>query len=215
MNEIIFFGQVLIIFAFASLALKLGRSALTAWIALQAILANFFVLKQIKLFGFDVTASDSFLVGGLLGLNFLQENFGKDEAKQAIKVCFIVMLFFTLISQLHLLYTPNAYDETQSAYSLLLSPSPRLFLASIAVFFIVQQLDMRLFALLKNYCPQLNFSVRTLITLIISQALDTVLFSFAGLYGLAASMFDIIVISFAVKLIVISCFTPLTRWSQA
>lgn len=215
MNELIFFGQVLLIFAFASIALKLGRSALTAWIALQAVLANFFVLKQIELFGFDVTASDSFLVGGLLGLNFLQEFFGKDDARQAIKVCFFVMLFFALISQLHLFYIPNAYDETQPAYALLLSPAPRLFFASIAVFFVVQQVDLRLFALLKRYCPQVNFTFRTMTTLIVSQALDTVLFSFIGLYGLAASMFDIIVISFAVKLIVISCFTPLTKWSQA
>lgn len=211
MNEILFFIQILSILCFALGALKLGRSALTAWVAIQALIANLFVIKQITLFGFDVTASDAYVIGSLLGLNFLQEFFSKEEASKATWICFFFMLFFTIISQLHLLYQPSAHDMTQPAFLTILSPSPRLLIASMGTFFIVQQFDIRFFALLKNHLPKLSFAFRSALALIVSQFLDTLLFSFLGLYGIVVSLVDIIVVSYLIKLAVIFCFTTIIR----
>ena len=135
MNELLFFTQILLIVSFALAALKLGQSALIAWIAIQALIANLFVLKQITLFGFNVTASDAFAIGSLLGMNFLQEYWGKDEARKATWVCFFFMVFFTLTSQIHLLYLPSSFDATQLSFKVILSQSPRLLMASMGVFF--------------------------------------------------------------------------------
>lgn len=214
MNEMIFITQTLVILVFALGALKLGKGALTAWVAIQALIANLFVLKQITLFGFDVTASDAYVIGSLLGLNFLQEHFGQKEAKQATWICFFFMSFFVVASQLHLLYESSPYDTVHSAFEQILSPAPRLLAASMGVFFIVQQIDIRFFSFLKNYFPSSSFALRVTITLVISQFLDTFLFSFAGLYGLVISVFDIILLSFAVKLLVIFCMTPLLKWTK-
>ncbi|CUI17054.1 conserved putative membrane protein [Candidatus Protochlamydia naegleriophila] len=215
MNEILFFIQVLLIIGFALAALKLGKSALTAWVAVQALIANLFVLKQITLLGFDVTASDAFAIGSLLGLNFLQEYFSREDANRATWICFFFMVFFVLVSQIHLLYKPSPYDETQLAFVAILSASPRLLIASMSVFFVVQQIDIRFFSFLKKKLPQASFALRAAIALILSQFLDTFLFSFAGLYGIVASVADIIFISFIVKLVVIFCFTPFVRWAKA
>lgn len=215
MNEFVFFIQTFAIIGFALFALKLGKGALTAWVAVQALIANLFVLKQIHLFGFDVTASDAFAIGSLLGLNFLQEFFDREEANRATWICFFFMFFFAVVSQLHLLYQPSEHDLTQEAFSILLTPSPRLLAASMSVFFIVQQVDIRLFQFLKNTFPQASFPLRASISLVISQFLDTFLFSFAGLYGMVASIVDIIVISFIIKLIVIFCFTSFMKWAKA
>lgn len=215
MNETVFIIQALLIVGFALGALKLGKGALTAWVAIQALIANLFVLKQITLFGFDVTASDAFVIGSLLGLNFLQEYFGKAEAQKATWICFFFMFFFAIVSQLHLLYTPSQHDTMHPAFLALLTPSPRLMIASMSVFFLVQQFDVRFFSMLKNRFPQANFALRAAVALIVSQFLDTVLFSFLGLYGIVASVIDIIFLSFAVKLIVIFCFTPFIRWAKA
>lgn len=214
MNESLFFIQIFLIIGFALGALRLGESALTAWVTIQALVANIFVLKQIRLFGFDVTASDAFAIGSLLGLNFLQEYFSKEKALKATWICFFFMLFFTLVSQLHLLYIPNVYDHSQSAFITILSPSFRLLVASMAVFFVVQQIDVHFFAFLKKVFPSTGFPVRTTIALIFSQFLDTFLFSFAGLYGIVVSVADIILMSFLIKLIVISCFTPILRLAR-
>lgn len=214
MNELLFFAQSFLILCFALGALKLGSSALTAWVAIQALIANLFVLKQITLFGFEVTASDAYAIGSLLGLNFLQEYFGREEARRATWICFFFMVFFTLVSQLHLLYQASPDDTSQSAFVALLSPAPRLLFASMGVFFLVQQFDIRFFSFLKEQMPQVSFGVRTAIALVVSQFLDTFLFSFAGLYGIVHSMVDIIILSFAVKLAVIFCFTSFVRWAR-
>lgn len=214
MNEIIFLTQTLLIVGFALWAFKLGKEALMAWVAIQALIANLFVLKQITLLGLDVTASDAFAIGSLLGLNFLQEYFSKKDATKATWICFFFMAFFALVSQLHLFYQPSSYDTTQSAFVVILSPSPRILIASMTVFFIVQQIDIRFFALLKKLLPQASFALRTAMTLIFSQFLDTVLFSFAGLYGIVASVINIILISFMVKLVVIFFFTSFVKWAK-
>lgn len=215
MNEILFLLQTVLIVGFALGAMKLGKGALTAWVAVQALIANLFVLKQITLFGLDVTASDAFAVGSLLGLSFLQEYFGREEAQKATWVCFFFMTFFMLASQIHLLYSPSSHDATQEAFSTILSPAPRLTMASMGVFFLVQQIDVRLFAFLKNKAPGLDFAYRTGLVLVATQFLDTVLFSYAGLYGMVVSMVDIIFISFLIKLAVIFLITPILRWTKA
>lgn len=214
MNEILFLTQILLIVGFALGAFKLGKEALIAWVAIQALIANLFVLKQVTLFGLDVTASDAFAIGSLLGLNFLQEYFSREEANRATWICFFFMTFFALVSQLHLFYQPSSYDTTQSAFEMILSQSPRLLIASMSVFFIVQQVDIRFFAFLRNTLPRASFALRAAIALVFSQFLDTVLFSFAGLYGIVASVADIILVSFLIKLIVIFFFTSFVRWAK-
>lgn len=214
MNEALFFLQILLIVGFAFGALKLGKEALIAWVAIQALIANLFVLKQITLLGLDVTASDAFVIGSLLGLNFLQEYFSKEEADKATWICFFFMFFFALVSQVHLLFQRSSFDTTQPAYLSILSASPRLMIASMSVFLVVQQFDIRFFAFLKTALPNAGFALRAGIVLVISQFLDTFLFSFAGLYGIVASVVDIMIISFAVKLIVIFCFTSFVKLAK-
>jgi len=215
MNEILFLIQTLLIVSFALGALKLGKGALTAWVAIQALIANLFVLKQITLAGFEVTASDAFAIGSLLGLNFLQEFHSKEDAQKATWICFFFMAFFAVVSQVHLFYQPSPNDTTQSAFQTILSVSPRLLMASMSVFFIVQQFDIRFFNFLKNKFPGASFAIRTAIALVVSQFLDTFLFSFAGLYGLVASVWDIILLSYAIKLVVIFCFSSFVRLAKA
>lgn len=214
MNEALFIVQVLTVFAFGMLALRFGKSALITWISLQAVLANLFVLKQMTFFGFHITCSDVFAIGSILGLNLLREYFGKQAAAKGLWACFFSMLFFVAMAQLHLLYQPSPYDTAHGAYQTLLSPSPRLLLASLAVFFIVQQIDLRLFSYLKEKLTELPLTGRNAVSLTLSQFLDTVLFSYLGLYGLVSSLWDIIAISFLVKLLIISCSSPLIAFSK-
>lgn len=215
MNEILFFTQIFLIIAFALGALKLGKEALISWVSVQALVANLFVLKQITLFGFEVTASDAFAIGSLLGLNFLQEYFSKEDAQKASWICFFFMIFFTLVSQVHLFYLPSEHDATHSSFETILIQSPRLLAASMASFFIVQQIDIRFFSFLKKHLPTSSFALRSAIALVLSQFLDTLLFSFAGLYGLVASILDIIILSLAVKLIVIFCSSSILKWAKS
>lgn len=209
MNELLFFSHILLVVAFALIALRLGKTALIAFIALQGILANLFVVKQMSLFGFSVTCSDVFAIGGILSLNLLQEYFGKDSAKMAVRISLASLLFFAVMSQFNLFYAPTPFDSTHNAFLTIFSSTPRIVVASIATFYIVQQWDIRFFSFLKG-----RFPLRVAISLVFSQFIDTVLFSFLGLYGLVESIFDIILISFLVKCVIIATSSPFVMFSK-
>lgn len=209
MNEIIFFFHIILAVFSVLGALRLGKSALIALMATQGVLANLFVLKQISLFGLTVTCSDVFAIGTILSLNLLQEYFGKETAKKAIQISIWTLLFVCLMSQIHLVYVPALQDHTQTAFETLLSPNLRIVFASIGAFYLVQQIDVRLFSLLRG-----PLALRVGISLIVSQCLDTVLFSFLGLYGLVESIFDVILVSFCIKCLIVLASAPFVSFSK-
>lgn len=209
MNEILFFLHLFIVMIFVLISLKLGKEAVIASIALQAILANLFVIKQISWFGWEITCSDVFAIGSIFSLNLLREYFGLELAKKTIWISFFVIIFFTLMSQIHLLYLPSRFDTTQSAFLQILTPTPRLLLASLATFMVIQQLDIRLFSFLKKQ-TSFSFWIRNAICVTITQLLDTILFSFFGLFGLVTCLTDIILVSYFIKIVIIALLTPLT-----
>lgn len=208
-NELLFLFHTLLVVSFSLISLRIGKFALSAFIALQSILANLFVIKQTSLFGFSVTCSDVFAVGGILSLNLLQEYFGKQEAKRAAMLSLYALVFFFLMGQMHLLYAPINSDQTHASFAMIFSSSFRIVLASLATFFLVQQFDLRFFSLLKG-----SLSLRIAFSLFCSQLLDTICFSFLGLYGLVESVFDIIVISFFIKCLIILASAPVTALSK-
>lgn len=212
MNEFVFFIQTICVVGFSFLALNFGSAALATWITVQALIANLFVLKQVTLFGFQVTASDTFAIGSLMGLNLLQEYYGREEAKKASILCFFFLLFFAIVSQLHLFYQPNEADFSQASFQTILSLAPRLFFASVGTFFIVQRIDIAIFAFFQNKWSNRSFAFRSAFCLTISQFLDTLLFSISGLYGIVNSLFDLIFMSFFIKLIAIFSFTSVIKW---
>ena len=80
----------------------------------------------------------------------------------------------------------------------------------MVVFFVVQQFDVRLFAALQRFFKGQKLPLRLALSLIVSQTLDTVLFSFLGLYGLVSALSDIILVSLLVKGIAIGASAPFT-----
>lgn len=209
MNELYFLTQILFIVLFSYGALRLGKASLMTAITIQVILANFFVLKQITFLGFDVVCSDAFAIGGMLCLNLLRESYGQESAKKAINSSFFFMVFFVVMSQLHLRFIPSPYDTSHFAYARLLNPAPRLLLSSLVVFYFIQHLDIRLFSLFSKLLPHSKFPTRSFLSISISQLIDTILFTFLGLYGMVSKLGDVILISFLIKLCVIFTMGPL------
>jgi uncharacterized integral membrane protein (TIGR00697 family) len=207
-NVFLFFISCTIIVGCSRYAAKQGIGLLTAWIAILSLLANFFVLKQITLFGLNATASDVFAIGSMWSLNVLQEQYGKEAAKKAIWASFMGLGFFTVMANIHLAYEPSVFDTSQSAYIALLAPTPRILIGSLLAFFISQQCDRKLFERMKLHFPQLSQPSRSALTLICSQAIDTVLFGLFALYGLLDALAELMLWSFMIKCIAIGAMLP-------
>ena len=193
MNELIFFGHIFLIIAFLIGALRFGKECLIAFFVLLVIMANLFVTKEITLFSFAVTATDAFTIGGFLGMSFLQEFFGKKVAEKTIKITFFTMLFFGVMTQVHLFYTPSSFDQMHPSFKAILSTTPRIFFASFCTTLIAQKLHIELFSFFKKRLP---FALCAFSALFISQFFDTIFFSFIGLYGLVSNLLHIMIVSF-------------------
>lgn len=207
-NEYIFIIQSVIL-AVASLgALYLGKAALVAFICMQCLLANIFVLKQITIAGLNATAADAFTIGATLGLNLLQEYYGKAIAKKTIFTNFFLLIFYAVVSQIHLWYTPSNFDSAHIHFKPLLTVMPRIIIASFTAFFISQWIDYALYGWLRTLWHSRWLVVRNYSSMLVSQLIDTVLFSVLGLYGLVENIGHIIVVSYVIKVAAIFCAVP-------
>lgn len=214
MNELIFILHTIIIAAFALGSLALGRSALVAFICIQCILANIFVTKQITLFGLTATCADAFTVGATIGLNLLQEYFGKEITKKTIWINFFLLIFYAIVSQIHLIYIPHSADRMHLHFMPLLNLMPRIVLASFSVYFISQMMDYYLYGFLKKIFRDRYIIVRNYASIAFCQLLDTILFSFLGLYGIIDNIWEVIIISYLIKLASIIIATPFVGLSR-
>ena len=176
------------------------KELLISLVCLMGILSNLFVIKQINLFGFAATAADMYAVGAALGLNLLQEYWGKNTAKKTIWANFLCSLFYLSMVQFHLAYIPNAFDASAKSFVEILFYTPRLVCASFISYLISQYVECSLFEFLKNSCDKRWFLLRNYGSLIFSQFLDTLLFSFIGLYGIVGNITHVIFISYLIKI---------------
>lgn len=208
MNTIIFILHIAVICTLTLMALRCSLELMIAWISLLTITMNLFVMKQITLFGLDVTSSDALAIGYLLGLNLIQEFFGKKMAQRSVAISFFISLSFVILSYIHISYTPNEYDTSQTHFILLLRQVPRIFIASLISFLVVQCIDINFFGFLRKKTNGRFLVGRTVLSLLLSQTLDTFLFSFLGLYGIVNNLGHIIFLSLAIKGSCIACAAP-------
>jgi queuosine precursor transporter len=213
-NELIFVFYILFVSGSAVFFLSRSLNALIALICVQYILMNLFVTKEIIIFGLAATATDALAVGTTLALNLLQEYGSKELAQKTIWISFFCSLFYIVLVILHLAYIPSSNDFSQVYFKALLSPMPRIILASLFVYLIVQHFDCIFYSYLSKRFSYKNFILRNYGSIALSQLIDTVLFSFLGLYGISESysslsiIIQIIIVSYIVKLVAIIIAVP-------
>ncbi len=214
MNELLFLFHALVICTTLLASIKIGKQALITFVAVQAICANLFVLKAISLLGLTATGADAYIIGALLGSQLLQEFYGKQAAQLAIWLSFGFALFYVIMSQIHIGYLPHVCDTSQIHYQAILQHMPRIIGASVVVYFIAQQFDYYLYGWLKSIWHSKFLVLRNLVSTGLSQAIDTVLFGFLGLYGLVDNIIQIMLVSYALKIIVLLIATPFIGFAK-
>ena len=207
-NELVFFFYSFVVAAAALGALWLSYEALVALVCVEIVLMNLFVTKEILLCGFVATAADVLGIGVALALNIIQEYYGAERAKRAMWLGFGAALLYVFFSLLHCSYFPAPADTMHGHFAILLTPMPRIIFASLITFVIAQTVDRQLYAFFKRVWHGGYFIARNELSLILSQLLDTVLFSFLGLYGVISDLGSMIVVSYFVKIVSILLAVP-------
>jgi queuosine precursor transporter len=91
---------------------------------------------------------------------------------------------------------------------------PRIIAASLFTYLIVQRIDCFTYGFLKKKFDGNYLVLRNYGAILFSQLIDTVLFSFLGLYGIIESIVPVMVISYCIKVIVVLIATPFLWFSR-
>ena len=209
MNELIFLTHILTILGAVYLFSHFKQIGLTIVFVLQILFANLFILKQIPLFGLVVTTTDCYTIGSFLALNMIRECYGQKASNQTIFLGLITLLFLPLMSFFLLSYQSSPDNlELSHLYTLLLTPSFKIFLTSISCMVIFQRLDTIIFS---QFRTSLSLSTSMFLSLMITQCLDTFFFTYIALPGLLQNLSHIFMFSYLMKVITIAIMTPATK----
>jgi len=195
----------------AVLALRSGKTALACLACIFVITENLFITKQILLFNFCVTCTDAFAVGGGIILNLIQEYYGPKYTKKVISLTIFSLIIFIVLAQIHLLYIPDILDSYHIYFSKILSYTPRILASSLIAFSISQTLDFYLYKYFKQkFSSKSNkyFILRNYGSLLISQLLDTGIFTVLALYGLFNNLLNLFFFSYLIKILTILISIP-------
>lgn len=190
MNELILLCSVVLIFGAVLLAYRLfGNTGLYAMTAVATILSNIEVLILVNAFGMEQTLGNVLFASTFLITDILSENTGKKAANKAVLVGIFASLFFVVLSSSWLLYIPSENDWVMPSIREIFTATPRMVLASMAVYALSQFFDVWLYHKWWNFSEKRCGNRRAFLWLrnngstLISQLVNTVLFNVAAFAG--------------------------------
>lgn len=218
MNELIFIGFVLVLMGINLLAFRKGVMYMYILIALYTLMMNIFVVKQFNLFGLAVTGGNALYGAIFLLTDLLSEHHGEKKAVKSVKIGFSVMLLFVLFTQVLIWFEPNSYDYANEGILTLFSVTPRILAGSLLAYFIAQRLDIFLYQKIKTLTKGKYLFLRNNGSTIVSQLVDTLIFTAVGLTAFEFLPFEGIIptsifwqnvlFTYIIKLIVAGIDTP-------
>ena len=212
MNELLFFITIVINFVGIILAYKLfGKKGLFAWIAFATVSANIEVIKCVDIFGMSVTLGNVIYGTIFLATDILSEMYGGKEARKGVWIGFFAMVTFTIISQINILYIPNASDFASDALKTIFALTPRICFASLLAYVISNNLDTYTYDFIRKKLPSDKWLwLRNNGSTMTSQLIDSFLFNiiaFAGVFEWNV-LIELSLTTYLLKLIIAACDTP-------
>lgn len=211
-----FILQSLVSLAFVLVAFKLGKKWLIALAAVNAVLMNIFVTKQMMLFGMAATGGNVLYASVFLSTDILAEHYGKKVAFKAVRIGFFASVFFLVMSQFILMYTPAEWDFAHGSLATLFTLAPRIVAASMAAYLLSQHLDVFLFEKIKKQTGGKLLWLRNNLSTFTSQGIDSIVFVLLAFYGVAGfeNIWQIILFTWLVKIVVAALDTPFIYLSK-
>ncbi|MBR2453476.1 MAG: queuosine precursor transporter [Clostridia bacterium] len=189
-NELLLVITLIVEYGAVLLAYRLfGKAGMFVMTALCTVLANIEVLMLVDAFGIEQTLGNILFACSFLITDILSENESKEDANKAVSIGIFISVLFVLITQSWLLYSPAASDVIHSDIVSVFKGTPRVILAGIAVYAIVQRLDVFLYHRIWAFTEKKSGSKKGFLWLrnnaatVISQLINSFLFNFIAFYG--------------------------------
>lgn len=194
----------------------LGKQGLYLWTVMATIAANIEVLLLVDAFGMEMTLGNILFATTFLVTDIISEIFGKEDSKRAVILGIATSAVFILISQSWLLYQPSPNDFASPAIAAIFSNTPRLMIASIVVYVIVQFFDVWLYHRWWNFTTRRYGDTERFLWLrnngstLVSQLLNTVLYTLFAFFGVyeTGTLISIMVSSYVIFIVTSLADTP-------
>ncbi len=219
-NSSLFIFQIIVALSCTVVAFRLGRSWLIALIAVQTVIMNIFVLKMMNVFSLEVTGGNVLYASVFLGTDLLCEHYGKKQARQAVWIGFSAAVFFIIMSQFIIWYTPSQLENgafLHNALATIFETTPRIVLASMGGYLVSQHLDIYIYTHIKKRTGDKYLWLRNNGSTLVSQFIDSIFFTFVGLYGIVANadnVWHIILFTYLIKVLIAFLDTPFMYLSK-
>ena len=223
MNELLLIISLPLIYGAVLAAYKFfGKTGLFAWTVFATITANLEVLLLVDAFGIEQTLGNVLFASTFLVTDILSEKYGKKDAQVAVDLGVATSIGFIVLSRLWLCYTPAVNDWAMPSFQTIFTNTPRVMLASVLVFAIVQRFDVWLYHKWWDYSKRKFGDNKRFLWLrnngstMVSQLLNTVLYTFGafgGLYELP-TLISICISSYAVFFVTSLADTPFVYWAR-
>lgn len=189
-NELILICSVVFIYGSAITGYALfGKTGLYCISVIASILANIEVTILINAFGMEQTLGNILFAVTFLITDILSECEGKKAAQTAVYAGIFSSVFFLVLSQSWMLYTPSEADTMMPSIKTVFSSTPRMILASLVVYAISQMFDVWLYHKWWKLTEKKSGSKRSFLWLrnngstLISQLMNTALFTAFAFWG--------------------------------
>ncbi len=217
-NEILLLISLLVVYGMVLLWHCLfGKKGLYCWTVLATIAANIEVMILVDAFGMEQTLGNVLFASTFLATDILSEVNGKKSANTAVNIGILTSLCFLVISQSWLLYLPNANDRIFDGIKTVFSNTPRIMIAGLVVYVIVQKFDVWMYhmwwRLTEKRCGDSKrfLWLRNIGSTLLSQLLNAVLFNFIAFVGVydMKTLLQIIAVSYLIFVVTSLADTPI------
>lgn len=200
LNLIVVYSSVILWYYF------LKEKGLYCWTVLATITANIEVMILVDAFGMEQTLGNIVFASTFLVTDILSELYGKKQADTAVNLGIATSVTFIILSQFWLYYTPAPADRVFPHIEAVFTNTPRIMLMGLLVYGVVQKFDVWLYHWWWSYTSRKYGSSRKYLWLrnngstMVSQLLNTVLFTVGAFYGVYSGevLMEIIVFSYAI-----------------
>lgn len=214
-NEILWAGMLIVNFLAILFAyVRFGRIGLYIWIPISTILANIQVVMLVDLFGFGTTLGNILYAGGFLVTDILAENYGRENAKRAVKIGFFSLIVMTVIMQIAVNFTPSDVEEgilTFNGVKRIFDFMPRIVIASLISYWVSQTHDIWAYEKWRErFSERKHIWIRNNMSTMVSQLIDNSLFTIIAFWGIYPKevLLEIFITTYFMKFIVAVFDTP-------
>lgn len=210
LNLIVVYSSVILWYLF------LKEKGLYCWTVLATVAANIEVMILVDAFGMQQTLGNILFASTFLVTDILSELYGKKHANTAVNIGILTSVGFIVLSQFWLHFIPAAEDIVFPHIVAVFSNTPRVMIMGLLVYAIVQKIDVWLYHWWWSYTSKKFGSSRKHLWLrnngstMISQLLNTILFTLGAFYGVydMATLIDIMIFSYVIFFVTSLLDTP-------